>query len=169
MSEQHNDRAQEGGAPRMPAVEVEGGAHVGASRNTVEPPRGLPTEAKVFLAIGGFYLLIGVLYALTAYEWAGVALLLFASAFAFTVAGYLGWRVRDVQLDAGPGEPPEPTGPPRHEGLYLPHASVWPLGIGGGAALVIAGVPFGWYVWLPGAALLGFSLVGFARQSRDLT
>ncbi|WP_208028750.1 aa3-type cytochrome oxidase subunit IV [Rhabdothermincola sediminis] len=151
----------------VPAIEDEGGTHVATGISAVEPPRGLPTESKVFLAIGGFYLLIAVIYAATAYEWAGVALLGLASVFAFIVAGYLAWRVRDVQPEAEATEYPDLAGPPVHEGLYLPHSSVWPLGAGAGAALMLAGIPFGWFVWVPGVAVLGLSLVGAARQSRD--
>lgn len=151
----------------VPAIEDDGGAQMVARVGAVESPRGLPTESKVFFAIGGFYLLIAVIYAATAYEWAGVALLGLASVFAFVVAGYLAWRVREVQPEAEATEYPEVVGPPVHEGLYLPHASVWPLGVGAGTALVLAGIPFGWFVWLPGAAVLGLSLVGAARQSRD--
>jgi hypothetical protein len=44
---------------------------------------------------------------------------------------------------------------------------VWPLGIGVGAGLTFAGLGFGWWVMLPGIALLLHSAIGFARQSRE--
>jgi hypothetical protein len=33
--------------------------------------------------------------------------------------------------------------------------------------LTLAGIAIGWWVLLPGAALLAHSLIGFATQSRD--
>lgn len=147
------------------ATRDEGGVEVVGGAEAVEPRRGPPTEAKVFGSIGAFYLLICVIYAFTAYEWAGVALLGFGAAFAFLAAGYFWWSLRDVQFEVESDE--QASAPPEHEGLYLPHTSVWPIGIGLGAALTLAGIAVGWWVLLPGAALLAHSLVGFAAQSRD--
>ncbi len=120
---------------RKPATEDEGGTHVAGGREAVEPPRGVPTESKLFASIGAFYLLIGIIYAVTAYEWAGVVLLLLGAAFAFTIAGFMAWNVRGVQYQAEDSEWGPVDGPPSHEGLYLPHTSIWPVGIAIGAAL----------------------------------
>jgi hypothetical protein len=158
------------GDPTRPGrgpTEDEGGTEVAGGRRLVEPLHGLPTESKLFASIGVFYLAIGVIYAFTAYEWAGVVLLLLGGAFALTIAIYLAWQVRGVQQQAEADEWGAAAGPPTHEGLYLPHTSIWPLGMGVGAALVLAGVAIGWFVWLPGAALLAHSVIGFAAQSRD--
>lgn len=143
----------------------EGGVEVAGGVDAVEPRRGPPTETKVFGSVGAFYLLLAIIYAATAYEWAGVALLAFGAVFGFIAAGYFWWSLRDVQFEAERDE--WPTEPPAHEGLYLPHTSVWPIGIGLGAALTLAGLAVGWWVLLPGAALLVHSLIGFAAQSRD--
>jgi hypothetical protein len=157
------------GVTPQPATEDEGGTQVAGGRAAVEPPKGVPTESKLFASIGAFYLLIGIIYAVTAYEWAGVVLLLLGAAFAFTIAGFMAWNVRGVQYQAEDSEWGPGDGPPTHEGLYLPHTSIWPVGIAIGAALVAAGVAIGWWVWLPGAALLAHSVIGFAAQSRDRT
>lgn len=143
----------------------EGGVEVVGGRDAVEPRRGPPTETKVFGSLGAFYLVAAIIYAATAYEWAGVAMLAFGAVFAFLAAGYFWWSLRDVQYEVEEAE--LPTGPPEHEGMYLPHTSVWPIGVGLGTALTLAGIAIGWWVLLPGAALLVHSLVGFAAQSRD--
>jgi hypothetical protein len=135
----------------------------------VEPATGWPTESKVFLGVGAFYLLIGVVYLATSYgEWAGVALLLFSGVFAITVGVWLirGLRpvqhhVEDEEAYARPGEVAPETGD-----LYLPVTSVWPLGMGIGVALVLSGFAVGWVAALPGAGLLAHSIIGFANQSR---
>jgi hypothetical protein len=132
----------------------------------VEPRRGLPTESKLFGALGAFYAVLAIIYAATAYEWAGVALLGFGAVFSFIAAAYLAVDVREVQEDVEQLEGVA-EGPPTHEGLYLPHASIWPIGVALGAALTLAGLAIGWWVLLPGAALLVHSLIGFAAQSRD--
>ena len=105
----------------------------------VEPRRGLPTESKLFGSLGLFYLLLAVIYAIAAYEWAGVALLGFGAAFSFIAATYFAIDLRDVQDDVELLEGELPTEPPTHAGLYLPHTSVWPIGIGIGTALTLAG------------------------------
>lgn len=143
----------------------EGGVDVGGGDAAVEPRRGLPTESKLFGSLGLFYLLLAVVYAITAYEWAGVALLGFGAIFSFVAAVYFWFDLRDVQTDVEELE--APSAPPDHPGLYLPHTSVWPIGVGIGAALTLAGIAIGWWVLLPGAALLVHSLIGFATQSRD--
>jgi hypothetical protein len=114
-----------------------------------------------------FYLVLAVIYAIAAYEWAGVALLGFGALFSFVAAAYFAFDLRDVQHDVELREDELPDEPPTHAGLYLPHASVWPIGVGIGAALTLAGIAIGWWVLLPGAALLVHSLIGFATQSRD--
>lgn len=147
------------------ATRDEDGVDVTGGDTAVEPRRGLPTESKLFGSLGLFYLLLAIVYAITAYEWAGVALLAFGALFSFIAATYLAFDLRDVQDDVETLE--APTAPPEHVGLYLPHTSVWPIGVGLGAALTLAGIAIGWWVLLPGAALLVHSLIGFAAQSRD--
>jgi hypothetical protein len=135
----------------------------------VEPSGGPTTEALVFLGFTAFYLVIAIIYAATSDgEWAGVALLGFAAVFSAT-AGLWFLRLRPVQhdteqleLEAQPGEAADPEAE-----LYLPSTSVWPLGMGVGAALTLSGIAVGWPLLLPGAALLGYSVIGLAHQSRN--
>ena len=139
------------------------------ARTEVEPPTGWPTESWVFLGVGGFYLLLGLIYLVVSDgEWAGVALLLFSGGFACTAGIWLirGLRpvqehVEDVEASVTAGE----VAPPGSD-LYLPVTSIWPLGIGLGAAMVLSGFAVGWVLALPGAGLLAHSVIGFANQSR---
>lgn len=133
----------------------------------VEPLTGMPTETKLFGSIGACYLLIGIIYGATAREAAGLVMLLLGAAFAFTVAGFSWFAARRVQHDVQVAEDEIPDEPPDHGDLYLPHTSIWPLGVAMGAAITIVGIAVGWWVILPGVALLVHSIIGFAAQSRD--
>jgi hypothetical protein len=148
-----------------PTTREEGGVEVVGGREAIEPAQGFPTESKMFGAIGAFYLAAGVIYWFLSYEAAGTALLVGSGAFAFTAAVYFAWKLRGVQQEVEDVDAATPA--PEHVGLYLPHTSVWPLGAGVGAALTLAGIAIGWWVLIPGVALLVHSLIGFAAQSRD--
>lgn len=141
----------------------------------VEPAgHGLPTEAKVFLALGVFALVIDVIYVITSIpggiEWAGTVGLAACAVFSLYFAYFLHRSLRRVQADveemeerveAGEIEEDDPAA------LYLPETSIWPLGIGLGTGLTFAGLGFGWWFMLPGIALLLHSAIGFAHQSRE--
>lgn len=135
----------------------------------VEPPKGWTDEAKVFLGFTAFYVVIGGIYAATSGgEWAGVALLLFAGVFSAT-AGLWFLRLRPIQHDVEEIEvevPPGEVGDPEGQ-LYLPLTSLWPLGMGLGAALTLSGIVIGWPLLLPGGALFAYSIIGLAHQSRE--
>jgi hypothetical protein len=160
-----NDEPREPTDVTTPTTRDEGGVEVVGGREAIEPAQGFPTESKMFGAIGAFYLLAGVAYGLLSHEPAGTALLLFSGGFAFTAAVYFAWKLRGVQQEVEDIDAAVPA--PEHTGLYLPHTSVWPLGAGAGAALTLAGIAIGWWVLIPGVALLVHSLIGFAAQSRD--
>jgi hypothetical protein len=152
-----------------PMTEDEGGAEVTGGTSAVEPARGVPTETRIYAAIGGFYLVLAIVYGITSREPAGTAMLLGAAIFALVTGAYFALKLRGVQAETEADEWPTPTDPPQHEGLYLPHTSVWPIGIGVGAAITLAGIPIGWWFCLPGVILLIHSIIGFATQSRDRT
>ncbi len=116
-------------------------------------------EAKVFGAVGAFLLLIAAVYVLTSYEEAGTVMLMLAAAMGLWIGVYL-WnadRRSAVRVHHRPG----PAGEP-----YLPHASVWPLGVGLGAVVAANGLALGGWALLPGGMLTAASLWGYARQSR---
>jgi len=142
----------------------------------IEPEHGLPTESKLFLFLGGFSLLLAVIYYVTTaasdegVEWAGVAALVGGAAFSIFFGLFLRSSLRDIQAEVEESERAAEAGSTdSDEVLYLPETSIWPIGIGVGAALSLGGVALGYWVMIPGVALFAHSVIGFARQSRDRT
>jgi hypothetical protein len=137
-----------------------------------EPRHGPPTEALLFLGIAAFTLVIGMIYAVTttisgAFEPAGTFVLV-------GTAGFAGWfgvfllRVRDIQEDVEVLEQARVAGDrAAADVLYLPAHSIWPLGLAVGLALMLAGIPLGFWVLIPGVAVFVQSVVGFAHQTRS--
>lgn len=119
---------------------------------------------RMFAGIGGFVVLMAALYWFTSYEDAGSVLLLLAAALSLWFGTYLWLQQRrpgDPVTEAG-----DSTGASATEALYLPHASVWPLVIGVGAASIANGLVLGIWVIVPGVAALALGIGGFVRQSR---
>ena len=151
-------------------------ADVSLDDNRIEPEHGLPTESKLFLGIGSFALVLcAIYYATTTWsdegtEWAGVAGLAAAASFSIFFGLFLRSALRGIQADVEASERAAEAGSTdTDEVLYLPGTSIWPIGIGVGATLTLAGIPLGYWVMIPGAALFAHSIIGFARQSRDRT
>ncbi|MCB0976914.1 MAG: cytochrome c oxidase subunit 4 [Acidimicrobiales bacterium] len=112
---------------------------------------------KVFAGIAGILAALTIAY-LPSEEAAGIVMLAVATLLA-VVCGVFLWRAA-ARIDEGPGEEEE-TGVE-----FLPTSSPWPFGIGLGATLVLNGLLIGTWFLVPGVALLGVSIAGFARQSR---
>ena len=125
-------------------------------------PPSWPTETRVFLAVGAFFVVIGVLYWATADEPAGVVLRLGAAILAATYAIYFARHLPAVQESVEAQEEGE-----RPNELYLPEQSLWPLGIGAAVVLILAGFAIGTWVWFFGGLLLVRSVVGFVIESRN--
>lgn len=115
------------------------------------------TEALVFVGIGSYLVLAAVAYGLLAQEPAGTTMLALAGALGLLIGSYLR-RPQDARrgdlADAGSGDP------------YLPHASIWPFAMGLASFVTANGLALGLWALLPGAVMLGASVVGFCRQSR---
>jgi hypothetical protein len=122
--------------------------------------RALSTETRLFAGVAAFTFVIFLIYALTAEDDAGKILLLITTVFSTVVALYLFSR------DRRGGVAVDDDSPDELDELWFPASSLWPLGIAGGAALVVAGLALGPWVWLPGGLLLIRSLWGFVLQSR---
>ena len=119
---------------------------------------GMRVEARMYLVIAGFLAVAFVVYLLASYEWAGTVLLLVGAVMGVFMGGYLERQAR-LRTDAAVTGPTE-------AGDYLPHASIWPFGLGLGALLMANGLALGLWAVLPGAALVAGSAWGFARQSK---
>lgn len=115
----------------------------------------------MFGGIGLGIAAIGLLYTVTDGEAAGIVLLFGSSVLSLTYAVYLARHVEAVQesvLEMEEGAIPDTQ--------YLPHQSLWPVGIGTGGVLVLAGFAVGTWVLVAGALLLARSVVGFVSEGR---
>jgi hypothetical protein len=133
---------------------------------------------RVFLFIGAFVGVIGLIYWSTAYEESGVVMLLVAAVLALWIAAYLWLQQRGgvgpaIEAEQAAGEAAAAegratagTGTAEGGEHYLPHASVWPFAIGLGAATVANGLVLGLWVTVPGVALLALGVGGFVLQTR---
>lgn len=128
---------------------------------------GMRVEARIFVGIALFLVLATVVYGLTAAEDAGTTMLLLAGGMALMVGAYLALQARkhtdaaepDREGGGGAAEPALDHG-------YLPHASIWPFGVGMGLVLIANGLALGLWAVIPGVLLAGSCLWGYARQSR---
>ena len=116
----------------------------------------------IFLFIGSAIGTMSLIYLLTDDD-AGQMMLGVASLLGLWCGVFL-WRHRSVgptTIDEDPGGAATPD-----EGMYLPHASIWPFWIGTAAFLVTNGLILGTWFLVPGVVLLTIGLVGFVRQTR---
>ena len=118
-------------------------------------------EARIFLGIGLAVLVMCLVYAATSGERAGTTMLLLTAGLGALAGGYL-------LLQARRSAEPAATGGNREvaEEAYLPHASIWPLGVGVGCVVLANGLALGAWALVPGMMLTVASIWGYARQSR---
>ncbi|HVE45441.1 MAG TPA: cytochrome c oxidase subunit 4 [Acidimicrobiales bacterium] len=118
--------------------------------------------ARMLLAIGAFLVVVTAVYWFFSYEEAGSVLLLLSAGLALIVGGYLWWatRARPTATSTAQGHGDEEA---EH---YLPHASIWPFGVGAGSVVLANGLALGLWAAVPGSMLLVASVIGYARQSR---
>ena len=110
---------------------------------------------KMFAGISVFMAVIGIVYWFASYEPAGTIMLALAAALAGLCGLYLRVELNRNEADTAHDEEP-----------YLPHASVWPFGIGLGALVAANGAIVGFAFAIPGVVLLMFAVVGFVAESR---
>ena len=132
----------------------------------------MTTGGRMLLAVAAFLFVVTAVYWFTSYEEAGSVLLLLSAALALMTGGYLVMATRSATGD----EEAEDTGPAVEGGAvgggegeaepFLPHASVWPLGVGAGSVVLANGLALGLWAVVPGVIILAGSLFGYARQSR---
>ena len=118
----------------------------------------LRVQWQLFIGIAGFIAVLAVIYWFVSYEDAGTTMLGLSSGLALLFGGWL--YIQD-RRPAHQGE----TSDDAH-GDYLPASSVWPLGVGIGAALTLNGLVLGWTYAVPGGVLLALAVTGFVAQSR---
>ena len=118
-------------------------------------------EARIFLGIGLAVLVMCLVYAATSGERAGTTMLLLTAGLGALAGGYLLSQARHAAEPAATGGNREVA-----EEAYLPHASIWPLGIGAGCVVLANGLALGAWALVPGMMLTVASVWGYARQSR---
>ena len=116
----------------------------------------MKTLGRLFLGMAGFLIVGGTVSVIFSDEWAGKVLLLLAAGLGLIIGLFL---ELGVDRTADDGAEPE-------QGLYLPHASVWPFWIGVGALVIANGFALGLWGLIPGTIIMAVALLGFARQSR---
>jgi len=121
----------------------------------------LTVQWRTFAGIGVFMAVLAAVYWFASYDYAGTVMLLFASALAFFDACYL-W----LQASSGRRPAPAVDGGEVAEEQYLPHASLWPFGIGVGAFVALNGLVLGFAYAVPGAIVVGISVAGIVAQTR---
>jgi len=126
------------------------------------------TEWKLFIYLAVFMLPLGVIYWILSREEAGALLLVVTSvAFAF-VGVYLymqskymnGLRPEDYNA-----KPEDGTG----EVGSFPAGSIYPFLGALGMTMLCYGLVFNGFLALPGVGLIGFAVIGMARESSDAT
>jgi hypothetical protein len=130
----------------------------GAAASTT---RDLTVQWRTFAGIGVFVLILAVVYWFASYDYAGTVMLGLASGLSFLSGGYLALQDRSSIRDEREGVPEEAV-----EQQYLPHASLWPFGIGIGAFFALNGLILGFAYAVPGAIVIGVSIAGVIAQTR---
>lgn len=128
----------------------------------------MKAEARVFLGITAFFVVIGVIYWLASYEEAGAVMLAFSATMGLVAGGSIWFLSRHSPTrteDRDDATIAEGAGPVD----VFPLHSVWPFAVGLSAALFASGFAFGvWLVMVGGGALL-LSVIGYVREVRNET
>ena len=125
----------------------------------------MKVEGRMFLGLGAFLVPISVLYTIWSDDRAG-AVMLFAVAVGLVLLG--GWVLVTARHERPrPEDRPDarPDDPDAAVVDLLPAASGWPAVLAAGTVVAALGLAFNVWLALPGAALLGLGVVGFARQA----
>jgi hypothetical protein len=131
------------------------------------PPATWPFESRLFLVIGTFLIVTGLVYGWFATDQSGFVLLIGAGIFAWIVGWFVGRHqaatLADVERQEWGSSSDELPGDP----LYLPAGSVWPAVMALGATMTAAGFTFGLWLGIPGVLALMLGVVGFVAEGRD--
>jgi len=124
------------------------------------------TPARIFGLLGAYALVLGSIYGATSDERTGLALLLITGIGSLGFAGWLHQHRRDPSNRApGPTSSDDTRAVDRPP--YVPPTSTAPLLLGAGTTLVIAGIPLGLWVVVPGLVLVAWGVDRFIRQVVD--
>ncbi len=128
----------------------------------------MKTEARVFLGVTVFFVVIGIAYWFVSYEEAG-SVMLAASAVMGLMAGTSIWLLArhaperfEDRSDATIAEGAGPV-------ALFPVSSIWPFAVGLGATVMASGFAFGGWLVVIGAGVFGLSIAGYVHEARSST
>jgi Cytochrome c oxidase subunit IV len=125
----------------------------------------MKVEFKLFVWIGGFFILVGILYGMLT-QWrepVGPFGLLLCAGLSALIGFYLWWTGRKIG--------PRPEDDPLAEisdvegefGFFSPH-SWWPLALGVSSAVVFLGLAVGWWLLIIGMCLAALATIGWTFE-----
>ena len=120
-------------------------------------------EGWLFIGCGIFFGGSDIVYWYTSYDPTGTAALALAVGLALLAGFYVLFTGRRLPMrpeDDYEGEIAQGTG---EIGFFSPH-SWWPLFVAGGATVASVGFAVGWWLFLIGAMLLIFAVIGFVFE-----
>jgi hypothetical protein len=126
------------------------------------------TEARVFLGVTAFFVVIGVVYWFASYEEAGAVMLAASALMGFVAGGSIWFLSRHAPVrmeDRDDATIADGAGPVD----VFPLHSVWPFAMGLSAALFASGFAFGLWLVMIGGGALAISLIGYVREVRNET
>ena len=122
-----------------------------------------PAEARFFLFVGAFGLVLAAIYWVASYELAGTVLL---GGFGLG-AGLLGVRLRVERPPRSAAAGPDAATPFSDESGRLPGETLAPLAFGLGVALALTAVVFGAWLLVAGVVPLAWGALTWLRGARD--
>lgn len=124
------------------------------------------TPARIFGLLGAYAIGLGLVYGATTDERTGLALLLITGIGSLGFALWLHQHRHDAPND-GPTSPLPTLSPQLDPPPFVPPTSTAPLLLGTGVTLVVAGIPLGVWVVVPGMVLVAWGIDRFIRQVID--
>ena len=125
----------------------------------------MKVEYKLFVMIGGFFTLVGLIYAVVTglREPVGPFGLFLAAGLSALIAFYL-WET-GRKLDPRPEDDPwAPISAAEGEyGFFSPH-SWWPLAVAASAAVLFLGLAVGWWLAIIGLSLSALATIGWTYE-----
>jgi len=122
-------------------------------------------EAKLLLALGLFFFLMGVAYWFWSHENAGSLMLVASGGLGFLPGSYYLWwsnRMRERASDRDDATIAEGAGVVE----TFPGSSIWPFTLGMGAFCIALALVFGTWFGIPAAGLVIWALLGAVNESR---
>ena len=124
----------------------------------------MKVEARMFLGLGSFFLLVGIVYLKLSGDVTGGTALVVCSGLGLIVGYYLWFTSRrlddarpedrlDAEIEDGAGE----------LGFFPPH-SWWPVVLASGAGLTVLGIIFGLWLLITGVVVTLWAISGFVLE-----